>query len=300
MNTLIVITGPTAIGKTALSIEIAKALNTEIISADSRQFYNEMFIGTARPSIEEMQGIKHHCIGFLPVSADFNVGHFEVIALKAIEEIFKKKNAAILAGGSGLYINAVCEGFDNLPETEPETREKLKELYKTEGIESIQNKLKERDPVYYNQVDTHNPQRMIRALEVCLSTGKTFSELRQGNKAKRDFNIIKIGLNMPREELYQKINLRVDEMIKNGLLQEVEKLVSYKHLNALQTVGYRELFDYFAGKTDLKSAIELIKQNTRRYAKRQLTWFSKDQEIIWFEPSQKEQILEFIEKQINA
>lgn len=299
-KTLIVLIGPTAIGKTALSIEIAHLLNTEIISADSRQFFKEMYIGTARPGIEEMGGVPHHLVGHISISQEYNVGKFEQEALRIIETIFSKKDCAILTGGSGLYINAVCSGFDELPEVDPKLREELNTAYSTNGLEPLQNRLKELDPEYYEAVDLQNPQRVIRALEVCISSGTTYSGFRKGKTNPRNFNIVKIGLDMDRSKLYERINQRVDEMIKAGLVDEVRSLLPFKDKNALQTVGYKELFDYFEGKHSLEHAIELIKQNTRRYAKRQLTWFRKDKEITWFTPQQKEEILVYIKEKINA
>ena len=297
---LIVLVGPTAIGKTSLSIEIAKTLKTDIISADSRQFFKEMNIGTAKPSAEELKQVPHHLVGHISINQDYNVGKFEAEALETLNKIFTQKNNCLLCGGSGLYINAVCNGFDELPEIDSNIREELNNINQTLGITPLQNKLKELDPSYYDIVDKNNPQRIIRALEVCLSSGKTFSSFRTGKTNNRNFNVFKIGLDMDRGQLYERINLRVDEMIKAGLLKEVKSLINHKEKNALQTVGYKELFDYMEGKTNIDNAIELIKQNTRRYAKRQLTWFRKDKEINWFKPNQKEEIISFIKQKINA
>ena len=297
---LIVLVGPTAIGKTSLSIEIAKNLDTDIISADSRQFFKEMNIGTAKPSAEELKQVPHHLVGHISINQDYNVGKFETEALETLNKIFTQKNTCLLCGGSGLYINAVCNGFDELPEIDTNIRQELNNINQTLGITPLQNKLKELDPIYYDAVDKNNPQRIIRALEVCLSSGKTFSSFRTGKTNNRNFNVFKIGLDMDRGQLYERINLRVDEMINAGLLKEVKSLINHKEKNALQTVGYKELFDYFEGKTNIDTAIELIKQNTRRYAKRQLTWFRKDHEINWFKPNQKEEIISFIKQKINA
>ena len=283
-KTLIVIAGPTAVGKTAVAIELAKKLNTEIISADSRQFYREMTIGTAKPTTDELKQAKHHFIDSHSIKDSFSVGDFEEQGLALLDDIFKKQDTAILVGGSGLYIKAICEGFDKLPSASPEVRDNLNLEFKTNGIVPLQEKLKVADPVYYSQVDLNNPQRLIRALEVFESTGVPFSSYRKSTVNIRPFRCIKIGLNLPREELYQRINQRVDVMVKDGLVEEVKSLSPYRHFNALNTVGYSELFDYFDGKTDLPSAIELIKQNTRRFAKRQLTWFKKDKEIGWYNP----------------
>jgi len=283
-KTLIVIVGPTAVGKTAVAIELAKKLNTEIISADSRQFYREMTIGTAKPTTDELKQAKHHFIDSHSIKDSFSVGDFEEQGLALLDDIFKKQDTAILVGGSGLYIKAICEGFDKLPSASPEVRDNLNLEFKTNGIVPLQEKLKVADPVYYSQVDLNNPQRLIRALEVFETTGVPFSSYRKSTVNIRPFRCIKIGLNLPREELYQRINQRVDVMVKDGLVEEVKSLLPYRHFNALNTVGYSELFDYFDGKTDLHSAIELIKQNTRRFAKRQLTWFKKDKEIEWYNP----------------
>jgi tRNA dimethylallyltransferase len=296
---LIVVAGPTAIGKTALGVFLAKEFKTDVISADSRQFFKEMSIGTAKPSPAEMQGITHHFIDSHSVSEPYNVGKFENESIGLLSHLFLEKNVVIMVGGSGLYIDAVCKGFDELPESDESAREMIGELLEKEGIEALQNKLKELDPEYYNQVDLSNPQRLSRALEVCISSGIPYSKLREGKVKERDFNIIKIGLNTSREQLYQRINLRVDQMMKYGLLEEVKSLLKYRSANALQTVGYKELFEHLDGKTDLQTATEQIKQNTRRFAKRQLTWLRRDPEIKWFEPDDKDKILEVIKEQIN-
>ena len=294
IKNLIVIAGPTAIGKTALSVSIAKAFNCPVISADSRQFFRELSIGTAKPAVSEMQGVSHYFIDSHSITDNFNVGKYENEVLVLLEKLFETTEKIILTGGSGLYIDAICKGFDELPEADAETRNKINSILKSKGIEGLQELLKELDLNYYNKVDLQNPQRISRALEVCLTTGAPYSTLRKGKIKKRDFNIIKIGLNTSRDILYGRINQRVDEMMANGLLNEVESLLPYKHLNSLQTVGYKELFDYLENKTDLKNAIELIKQNTRRYAKRQLTWFHRDEEIKWFEPNQMTEIMNYI------
>lgn len=291
---LIVIVGPTAVGKTAMSIAIAKEFDCPVVSADSRQFFKEMNIGTAKPTESEIQGITHYFINSHNITDDFNVGKYETEAIALLEKLFQTHEKVILVGGSGLYIDAVCKGFDELPEADEEIRNKINLLLKTDGIEGLQKLLKELDINYFNKVDLQNPQRLSRALEVCLTTGKPYSELRKGKIKKRDFNIIKVGINTSRELLYDRINKRVDEMMKNGLLNEVKSLQDFKHLNALQTVGYKELFDHLENNLDLNSAIELIKQNSRRFAKRQLTWFHRDEEIKWFEPNQTKEILVYI------
>lgn len=293
-KSLIVLVGPTAIGKTATSINIAEAFNCPIVSADSRQFFKEMSIGTAKPNAEEMQGVPHYFIDSHSITDDFNVGKYETEAIALLETLFKTNNIVILVGGSGLYIDAICKGFDELPEADAEVRTKINSLLEEKGIEALQELLKELDPEYYSKVDLQNPQRMSRALEVCLTTGEPYSALRKGKIKKRDFNIIKIGLNTSREILYDRINRRVDEMMQQGLLEEVKKLMPKKHLNALQTVGYNELFDFLENKTDLNTAIDSIKQNTRKFAKRQLTWFRRDEEIKWFEPNDFAELLTYL------
>jgi tRNA dimethylallyltransferase len=291
---LIVIAGPTAIGKTALSIAVAKTFNCPILSADSRQFFKEMSIGTAKPSTAETQGVPHYFIDSHSISDEYNVGKYETEAIELLDKLFQKNDTVILVGGSGLYVDAVCKGFDELPEADIEIRNQIKTLFEKEGIEGLQKLLKQLDINYYNKVDLQNPQRMSRAMEVCLTTGLPYSTFREGKVKKRDFNIIKIGLNTSREVLYERINNRVDEMMQNGLLEEVKNLQPFKHLNALQTVGYKELLDYIENKTDLNTAVDSIKQNTRRFAKRQLTWFRRDEEMKWFEPEQLAEIIKYI------
>ncbi len=297
-RTLIVLVGPTAIGKTAASIQIAKVFQAPIVSADSRQFFSEMSIGTAKPSEEEMQDVPHHFIGSHSITEDYNVGKYETEAITLLDKLFEKHKTVILVGGSGLYIDAVCKGFDELPEADSEVRTKISTLLEEKGIQALQTLLHELDPEYYSKVDLQNPQRISRALEVCLTTGEPYSALRKGKRKNRNFNIIKVGLNTDREVLYDRINKRVDEMMKAGLLEEVKKLVPKKHLNALQTVGYNELFDHLESKTDLNVAIESIKQNTRKFAKRQLTWFRRDEEITWFQPEQTTELLTHLKTKI--
>jgi tRNA dimethylallyltransferase len=293
-KTLIVIVGPTAIGKTALAITIANTLNTEIISADSRQFFEEMEIGTAKPSPEELQAAPHHFINSHSVKDLFSTGDFEVEALGRIADLFDEKDQVVMVGGSGLYINAVLNGLDELPETDLSIREALNTRLKEEGIQSIQDELSRLDPEYYSTVDQSNPQRMIRGLEFHLSTGKKLSSFLSKSKKQRPFKTIKIGLNQDRALLYKQINERVDLMMTKGLLKEVEHLIPFKGYNALKTVGYAELFDYLDGNISLEAAVDKIKQNTRRFAKRQLTWFRRDPEIKWFEPRQSTEIIEYI------
>lgn len=295
---LIIIAGPTAIGKTAVSIMLAKHYHCPVVSADSRQFFKEMSIGTAKPTMEEMQGVPHYFINSHSITEDYNVGKYEAEAIALLGNLFQTNETVILTGGSGLYIDAICKGFDELPEANPEIREKINSIFQKEGVEGLQELLKKLDIDYYNIVDLQNPQRISRALEVCMTTGIPYSTLRKGNTRTRDFTIIKIGLNTARDVLYERINRRVDEMMENGLLDEVKSLEPHKHLNALQTVGYKELFDFIDNKTDLKTAIESIKQNTRRYAKRQLTWFKKDEQIKWFEPDQLQDIIAYIDSSV--
>ncbi|QNN43248.1 tRNA (adenosine(37)-N6)-dimethylallyltransferase MiaA [Pedobacter roseus] len=296
---LISIVGPTAIGKTALAIQIARHFGTEIISADSRQFFKEMAIGTAKPDAEELAAAKHHFIDSHSVSQLFSTGDFEIEGLKTLDEIFQKHDVAIMVGGSGLYVNALINGLDEMPDIDLSIREKLNKQFEEEGLAVIQNQLAESDPEYFAKVDQQNPQRMIRGLEVFLSTGQKLSSMLSATKKERPFNIIKIGLNTDRTVLYNRINLRVDQMIANGLLEEVKSLTPFKQYNALNTVGYSEIFDYFDGKLSLEEAIAAIKQNTRRFAKRQLTWFRRDEEINWFEPDQGQEVIKFVANKID-
>ena len=294
-NTVFVITGPTAVGKTKLCIDIARKINAEIISADSRQFYKELSIGTAKPTLEEQAGIPHHFIDFISITEEYNANDFEKDALKKTNDIFSKGKNVIVTGGSGLYIDIFCYGFDNeIPDANPEIRKELNALFEKEGLTALQEKYQKLDPVGFANIDKNNPKRLFRAIEISLITGKPASELKKGTRQKRPFNIVKIGLERPREELYHRINLRVDEMMKNGLLEEARKVYPYKNHNALKTVGYRELFDFFEGKYTLEEAVEKIKTNTRRYAKRQLTWFRRDKEIQWFHPEDEPQIISFV------
>lgn len=280
---LITVVGPTAIGKTKLAIDLAKYFNTEIISADSRQFYKEMSIGTAVPSRRELKAVPHHFIQHKSIQDTYNVGDFERDALNILDILFKKYEIVIMVGGSGLYINTVIHGLDTFPEVDRKIRTKLNSIHKQEGIEVLQNQLKELDSQYYAKVDIQNPHRIIRALEICLGTGKTYSSFISKKKPPRPFNSIMVGLATERSILYDIINKRVDTMIDNGLIEEARSLYKYKHLNALQTVGYKELFSAFDGIWDLDFAISEIKKNTRRFSKRQLTWFGKNQDIIWID-----------------
>ena len=291
---IIIIVGPTAIGKTALSIELANALNTEIISCDSRQFYKELKIGSAPPNAKELAAAKHHFIQHLSVTEDYNAGEFEMNAIAKIKELHKTNDTIIVVGGSGLYVNAICKGFDKMPEISEEIRTKLNSKLKEKGIVWLQNEVKKVDPDFYATCDQQNPQRLLRALEIFIATGKTFSSYKSATPKERPFEIIKIGLTTEREILYKRINTRVDKMLENGLLEEVESLISFQQKNALQTVGYKEIFAFYNNECTLEKAVENIKQNTRRFAKRQLTWFRKDKKTTWFEPHQINEIRTFI------
>lgn len=296
MKKLVIITGPTASGKTAISVEIAKTLNTEIISCDSRQFYKELSIGTAKPSSTEMDGVMHHFINSHHITEELNAGRFEREALPVINKLFSTHEYVVMCGGSGLFIDAISHGFDDMPNIKPNVREELRALFMAEGITPLQEKLEILDPEYYEKVDLANSQRVIRALEICLSSGLTYTELRKGQKEKRPFEIIKFVLDWPRETLYHRINQRVDIMVKNGLVNEVNSLIPHRKLNSLNTVGYKEVFEYLDGNSTLEQAIDLIKRNSRRYAKRQLTWFRRDSSYHWIQNICIEPILEIIKK----
>jgi tRNA dimethylallyltransferase len=291
---IIIIVGPTAIGKTALSIELANALNTEIISCDSRQFYKELKIGSAPPNTKELAAIKHHFIHNLSVTDDYNVGEFEINAIAKIKELHKSKDTIIVVGGSGLYVDSICKGFDKMPKITNQIRIKLNFKLKERGIVWLQDEVKKVDPNFYTTCDQQNPQRLLRALEVFTATGETFSSYKSAKPKHRPFKIIKIGLTTEREILYKRINTRVDKMLENGLLEEVESLIPFQQKNALQTVGYKEIFSFYNNDCTLEKAVENIKQNTRRFAKRQLTWFRKDKNITWFDPHQISEIKTFI------
>ncbi|MBS3770302.1 MAG: tRNA (adenosine(37)-N6)-dimethylallyltransferase MiaA [Bacteroidales bacterium] len=298
-NTLIVISGPTAVGKTDLCINLAQKLHTDIISADSRQIYREMKIGTARPDEQTLNKAKHYFIGTKSIHDYYTAGMFELEVLDMLRQHFKEKETMIMTGGSGLYINAVCNGIDALPKADPEVRSKLVKQYEEGGIEGIRDQLKLLDPESYHNMDLKNPKRILKALEVTLTTGKPYSSFLTRQKKSRSFHILKIGLRRDRNELYERINKRVDQMIEQGLIEEARDLYPYKHLNPLNTVGYKELFDYFDGIISLEEAIRRIKRNTRRYAKRQLTWFARDKEMEWFHPEEKNKILKYIRSRLS-
>ena len=295
-NTLISIVGPTAIGKTALSIKLAQHFNTEIISADSRQFFKEMSIGTAVPSLEELAGAPHHFIQHQSINDNFNVGDFERAAILKIKELHQTNPTLVMVGGSGLYVKAVTKGLDYFPEVDSSIRTNLNLQFEKDGLLNLQEQLKDLDPQAYKTIAIDNPQRVIRALEICIGTGNPYSSYLTNPEKKRNFKTISIGLNAERSIIYDRINQRVDLMVENGLLEEAKSLFPYKHLNALNTVGYKELFNYFEGNFTLDFAISEIKKNTRRFAKRQLTWFRKDDTIKWFDfETDAKEIIKYIE-----
>lgn len=297
-KTLIIVTGPTGIGKTKLAIALAKHFHTEIISADSRQIFRELTIGTAVPSKKELNAVPHYFIHSHSITENYNASKYEGEALVLLDNLFKKNDNVIMVGGSMLYIDAVCKGIDIMPDSDPKIREALKTRFKKEGIESLRLQLKKLDPDYYNIVDLKNHTRIIHAIEICLLTGKTYSSFRTNPRKQRPFHIIKIGLNCDRDLLHQRINKRVDKMVEAGLEKEAKNVYHLKHLNSLNTVGYREWFAFFDGEITREKAIELIKRNSRRYARKQITWFGKDPDTSWFEPDQEKEIINTIEKQI--
>jgi tRNA dimethylallyltransferase len=299
-NILLVILGPTGVGKTDISIDLAGYLGAEIISSDSRQFYKEMTIGTDAPSEDQLKKIKHHFVKFLYVKEYYSANLFERDVMDLLPELFRKNNIVLMSGGSGMYIDAVCNGIDDIPDVDPVIRQKYIRIYKEEGLESLRVSLKLLDPEHYKNVDLKNYKRIIRALEICETTGRPYSAFLKNEKRKRDFRIIKIGLKRPREELYKRIDLRVDKMIGQGLENEARDLYQMKNLNALNTPGYKEFFEYFEKKLTRDKAIELIKRNSRRYAKRQITWWAKDKEITWFNPERKQDIIDYISNLIKT
>jgi tRNA dimethylallyltransferase len=295
-KTLIVLTGPTAVGKTAVSLDIAKHFGIPVINADSRQIFKELRIGTARPTEAEMQEVKHYFVGTLGIEDYYSASLYEQQVLELLEKEFQSHDYALLSGGSMMYIDAVCDGIDDIPTIDDDTRALMKQRLKEEGLEALVEELKRLDPDYYEIVDRQNPRRVVHALEICVMTGKTYTSFRKRSKKERPFRIIKIGLDRPREELYLRINVRVDKMMSDGLLDEVKALYPKKELNALNTVGYKELFDYLDGRWPLEEAVERIKGNTRRYARKQLTWYKKDEHIRWFHPDDKQSIMNYISK----
>lgn len=293
-KTLIVITGPTAVGKTRLCIDLAKHFGIPIINADSRQIYKELKIGTASPTDEERHEVKHYFVGTLSLEDYYSASLYEQQVMALLGTMYKTHDYALMAGGSMMYIDAVCNGIDDIPTIDDETRKTMKRRLQEEGLECLCKELRQRDPEYYEIVDRQNPKRVVHALEICTMTGKTYTSFRKRERKQRPFRIIKIGLNRERQELYDRINARVDEMMEKGFLEEAKGLYSQKYLNALNTVGYKELFGYFEGQWMLEEAIERIKGNTRRYARKQLTWYKKDEQIKWFHPDQEEDIINYI------
>ena len=293
-KTLIIIAGPTAVGKTDLCVKLAKILDTEVVSADSRQFYRELVIGTAKPTVEEMGGIKHHFINSHSIQDYYSVGDFERDCLAVLEEIFQKKDFVVLTGGSGMFIKMITDGIDEMPEADLDLRQKLVKRLENEGLDILVSELKLLDPVYYEQVDIQNTQRVLRALEVCISTGKPFSSFRKNQKMERPFDIIKIALERPREELYARIDKRMDMMLENGLEAEAKSVIDFREHYALKTVGYREIYEHLDGNYDREEMIRLLKRNSRRYAKRQMTWFKNQDEFYWFDAKDEEGIMRLI------
>ena len=295
-KTLIVITGPTAVGKTDLCLDIARHYGVPIINADSRQIYKELLIGTARPTEEQMQLVRHYFVGTLSLEDYYSASLYEQQVMSLLEELFRESDYALLSGGSMMYIDAVCNGIDDIPTIDDATRELMKRRLAEEGLQSLCEELQRLDPEYYEIVDQRNPRRVVHALEICVMTGQTYTSFRKREEKQRPFRIVKIGLNREREQLYDRINRRVDEMMAAGLLEEARQMYPRRELNALNTVGYKELFDFLDGRWPLAEAIERIKGNTRRYARKQLTWYKKDPQIEWFSPEQKEDIIRYIDK----
>ena len=298
---LLTVVGPTAIGKTALAIQLAHHFDTEILSADSRQFFKEMEIGTAVPTKEELKKVPHHFIQHKSIFEPYSVGDFEKEAIKLLDDLFLKKDIVVMVGGSGLYVDAVVSGLNEFPEVDPEIREKLNQQLEEEGLEPLQNELKQRDPKYYKSVDLDNPHRLIRALEVCIASNKPYSSFLNLPKPKRPFKTLYVGIDAPREVIYDRINTRVDLIMDAGLLNEVKKLYPHKKLNALQTVGYKELFEYIEAQSTLEFAVSEIKKNTRRFAKRQLTWLRKNNGILWIPyDGEPNQVLQMVTDQLKT
>lgn len=300
MKSLVLIAGPTATGKTPLSVSLAKTFNTVIISADSRQMYREMKIGTAMPSKDALEAIQHYFIGNLSIYDYYNASMFETEVNSLLEILFKDRDRVLMVGGSGLYINSVCKGIDDFPVTDPSVREELMNQYKKEGIEGLRASLRLLDPEYYEKTDLHNYKRILKSLEVSIMTGRPYSSFLKGEPKTRPYKIVQIGLELPREELYKRIDARVEQMITDGLEDEARSLFPYKECNALNTVGYKELFNYFEGRIGHQEAIRLIKRNTRRYAKRQISWFSRDNEMHWFNALDKSRIESFIHQETES
>lgn len=298
-NKLIVLIGPTGVGKTELSLSLAEFLHTPVINADSRQLYKDLTIGTAAPTADQLKRVKHYFVGTLSLTDYYSAAQFESDVISLLDQLYQTHPFALMSGGSMMYIDAVCNGIDDIPTVDQETREMIMERYQQEGLTPLSNELRLLDPDYYAIVDQKNPKRILHALEICYMTGKPYSSFRTNKKKERSFDIIKIGLRRDREELYERINKRVDEMIQNGLIDEVKSVMSYRYTNALNTVGYKEIFQYLDGNWSLEQAIEKIKQNTRIYSRKQMTWYKKDTEIHWFHPDNDKEIKKFLELVLN-
>ena len=298
-RTLIVLIGPTGVGKTELSLSIAESFHTCIVSADSRQLYADLKIGTAAPTPDQLARVPHHFVGTLQLTDYYSAAQYETEVMNKLEELFKENDVVVLTGGSMMYVDAICKGIDDIPTVDKETRELMLQRYEEEGLEQLCKELKLLDPEYYNIVDLKNPKRVIHALEICYMTGKTYTSFRTRSTKERPFHIIKIGLTRDREELYDRINRRVDIMMQDGLLEEARSVYTYKHLNSLNTVGYKEMFKYLDGEWTLDFAIEKIKQNSRIYSRKQMTWFKRDTDISWFHPEQQKEIMQHIKSQIQ-
>ena len=296
---LIVLIGPTGVGKTELSLSIAESFHTSIVSADSRQLYADLKIGTAAPTPDQLARVPHHFVGTLQLTDYYSAAQYEAEVMNKLEELFKENDVVVLTGGSMMYVDAICKGIDDIPTVDKETRELMLQRYEEEGLEQLCKELKLLDPEYYSIVDLKNPKRVIHALEICYMTGKTYTSFRTRSTKERPFHIIKIGLTRDREELYDRINRRVDIMMQDGLLEEARSVYTYKHLNSLNTVGYKEMFKYLDGEWTLDFAIEKIKQNSRIYSRKQMTWFKRDTDIAWFHPEQQKEIMQHIKSQIQ-
>ena len=297
---LIVLIGPTGVGKTDLSLSLSQQFDTPILSADSRQFYKELKIGTAAPTEKQLKTTKHYFVGMLDLASYYNAWEYEKSVISLLEELYKEKSVALLTGGSMMYVDSVCKGIDYMPSADPDIRNQLQALFEAEGLDSIRLQLKQLDPIYYDQVDLKNHKRVLHALEICLASGKPYSSFRTNKVKERPFEIVKIGLRREREELYERINLRVDQMIEDGLLDEVKQVLPYRNYNSLNTVGYKELFPYFDGECTLDAAIEKIKQHSRIYSRKQMSWFKRDKDIMWFHPDEKEAIIQTIKDRENS
>ena len=293
-KTLVVLIGPTGVGKTGLSLSLAGHLGTSILSSDSRQLYADLRIGTAAPTRQQLERVKHYFVGTLSLTDYYSAAQYETEVLQLLETLFREKDTVVMTGGSMMYVDAVCKGIDDIPTVDAETRDELKQRLETDGLETLCAELKLLDPEYYRIVDRKNPKRVVHALEICYMTGKTYTSFRTRSAKQRPFDILKIGLTRDREELYERINLRVDQMMADGLLEEARNVYPFRHLNALNTVGYKELFGYFDGKWDLSFAVEKIKQNSRIYSRKQMTWFKRDADIHWFHPHQEQEILALV------